>query len=396
MDSKSVRRALSYGAGIGMAVPRTLAFTANAWLRSRGPDSPSKPHVSPAFIAQVAMDEIVLAAMKTPGRFPHRADYERARAEMLDAHAQFVWSGWRDDPSTYHVTPPEPQRVEVTPGFWMGEQWRHVRFDSGYEPFVQGPARDRWLDYAPNGTMHAWICERSPEAPWIVCVHPYGTGRSLVSGFMFRANDLAEGLGANVAMVVLPMHGARGPGVWSTTAFMTYNPVDFLFGLTQSVWDVRRLITWLRSEGANQIALYGISLGAHVSATVAGLEDGLAGVVAGVPTCDLLEVFLRHVPARLKPRAIEHQLISDETRELLRVTSPLAFPPKLPSDRLFIFAGTGDRMSPPPQALALWRHWNEPSIRWFDGNHMAFMWNASVASFVRESLDGALHRPLAA
>ena len=51
---------------------------------------------------------------------------------------------------------------------------------------------------------------------------------------------------ANVAMVVLPLHGARGPGVWSTTAFMTYNPVDFLLGLTQSVWDVRRFLAWIR------------------------------------------------------------------------------------------------------------------------------------------------------
>jgi len=89
-------------------------------------------------------------------------------------------------------------------------------------------------------------------------------------------------------------------------------------------------------------------------------------------------------------------LISDETSDLLRVTSPLTFPPQLPPERLFIFAGTGDRMSPPSQALALWRHWREPDIKWFDGNHMAFLWNASVASFVRASLHRVLHPPLAA
>src|SRR4029077_12153885 len=128
-----------------------------------------------------------------------------------------------------------------------------------------------WLDFEPNRTMHGWIREHRPDAPWLVCVHPYGTGRSLVSGFMFRANDLAEELGVNIAMVVLPMHGARGPGVWSTTAFMTYNPVDFLLGLTQSVWDVRRFLAWIREDSESPVALYGISLGAHVSATIAGL-----------------------------------------------------------------------------------------------------------------------------
>jgi hypothetical protein len=396
MNAKSVRRALAYAGGIGMAVPRALTFGANSWLRSRGPETASTPHVSPAFIAQVAIDEIVLAAMKTPGRFPHRADYERARTEMLDAYDQFRAAGFDHDPSGYHVAPPPPDRPEITPGFWMGEHWRHLRFASGYEPFATGDARDRWLAYEPNQTMHAWIRMPNAGGPWIVCIHPYGTGRSLVSSFMFRANVLADRLGANVAMVVLPMHGARGPGVWATTAFMTYNPVDFLFGLTQSVWDVRRFLAFLREETDAPIALYGISLGAHVSATIAGLDEALAGVVAGVPTCDLLDVFVRHVPARLKPRAIEHRLISDETRTLLSVTSPLTFTPKLPPERLFIFAATGDRMSPPPQAIKLWEHWNEPAIKWFDGNHTAFLWNGSVPSFVLGALDRALHQPLAA
>jgi pimeloyl-ACP methyl ester carboxylesterase len=373
-----------------MAIPRTIAFTGKSWMRSRREDAPSTPHLSAAFVAQVALDEIILAAMKTPGRFPHRADYTTAKEEMLAAYALFRENGWDGDASTYHVAPPPPTDAIVTPGFWMGERWKHVRFESGFDPFVTDSARKRWLDYEPNSTMHAWIREDDPTKPWIVCVHPYGTGRSLISSFMFRANQLAEELDVNVAMVVLPLHGARGPGVWSTTAFMTYNPVDFLLGLTQSVWDVRRFIAWIRERGGGPVALYGVSLGAHVSATIAGLDDKIAGVVAGVPTCDLLEVFLRHVPARLKPRAIEHQLISEETRALLRVTSPLTYPSLIPRERLFIFAGTGDRMSPPSQALALWRHWNEPEIRWFDVNHMAFIWNAQITAFVQEALRRAL------
>ncbi|MEX2394100.1 MAG: alpha/beta hydrolase family protein [Actinomycetota bacterium] len=393
---KRVGRALEYAAGIGMAIPRTIAFSGSAWLRSRREDMPSTPHLTPAFVAQVALDELILAAMKTPGRFPHRADYTTAKEEMLAAYALFRENGWDGDASTYHVAPPPPRGVEITPGFWMGERWKHLRFDSSFDPFVMDTARKRWLDYEPNTTMHAWVREQDVTAPWIVCVHPYGTGRSLVSSFMFRANQLAEELGVNVAMVVLPLHGARGPGVWSTTAFMTYNPVDFLLGLTQSVWDVRRFIAWVRERGGGPVALYGVSLGAHVSATVAGLDDQLAGVVAGVPTCDLLEVFLRHVPARLKPRAIEHQLISEETRALLRVTSPLTYPPLIPRERLFIFAGTGDRMAPPSQALALWRHWNEPEIRWYDVNHMAFMWNSAITEFVQDALRRSLDLPRAA
>ncbi len=392
---RRARRALEYGFGIGMALPRTLAFAGEAWWRAREEEgAPGTPHLSPGLIAQVAMDEIILAAMKTPGKFPRREDYERASAELLAAYELFRSRGWDGDPSTYHVSPPPPDDVVVSSGLWMGAEWKHLRFSSGFDPFVEDDARARWLGFEPNSTMHAWVRRTpDPSAPWVICVHPYGTGRSLMSGFIFKANALAEDLGANVAMVVLPLHGTRGAGVWSTTAFMTYNPVDFLLGLTQSVWDVRRLIAWIRTIGSGPVALYGVSLGAHVSATIAGLDAELGGVVAGVPTCDLLEVFLRHVPARLKPRAVEHKLISEETRSLLRVTSPLTFPSLLSRERLFIFAGTGDRMSPPEQAVALWKHWNEPDIRWFDANHTAFMWNAEINNFVRDSLRSIVGPP---
>jgi len=396
--NRRARRALEYGLGIGMAVPRTLAFAGESWWRSRrGSDAPDTPHLSAGLLAQVAMDEIILAAMKTPGRFPRRADYETAGKEMLAAYELFRSHGWDGDPTTYHVAPPPPDDLTVSSGLWMGAGWQHVRFSSGFDPFVEDSARARWLDFKPNSTMHAWIRRhRDVSAPWVVCVHPYGTGRSLIGSFMFRANALAEELGVNVALVVLPLHGARGAGVWSTTAFMTYNPVDFLLGLTQSVWDVRRFIAWIRKTSGAPVALYGVSLGAHVSATIAGLDGDLAGVVAGVPTCDLLDVFLRHVPARLRPRAIEHKLVSDETRALLKVTSPLTFPSLIPPERLAIFAGTGDRMSPPEQAVALWKHWGEPEIRWFDVNHTAFMWNAEIIGYVRAALRRVLELPEAA
>jgi acetyl esterase/lipase len=177
---------------------------------------------------------------------------------------------------------------------------------------------------------------------------------------------------------------------------MTYNPVDILLGLTQSVWDVRRFCAWVRVAGGGPIALYGLSLGAHVAATVAGLDAGLAGVVAGMPTCDLLDVFLTHAPRRLRPRAAEHRLIGEETRSLLSVTSPLTFPPLTPRERMFIFAGTGDRMSPPSQAVALWRHWGEPEIRWFDANHTAFMWSSAINRYVRDALGRILGETRAA
>jgi hypothetical protein len=67
-------------------------------------------------------------------------------------------------------------------------------------------------------------------------------------------------------------------------------------------------------------------------------------------------------------------------------------PSLVPHDRRFIFAGLGDRMAVPSQAHALWESWERPTIRWFPGNHVGYLWSAKVASFV----DGILSDTLAA
>lgn len=397
--SRKARRAISYGLGITAAVPRTLGFAATTLMQTgvQGGGIGRVTNLSPSLLAQVAMDEVVLAAMKTPSRFPRRADYEMASSELLDTYEMFLLNGWAEDPRSYHEDPSAPDAVMIEPAFVMGRGWEHVWFESGFEPKAPAEATDRWNSREANSVMRAWVRRKQGSDAWVICVHPFGTGQSKLGHFMFKADELANRLGANVALVVLPMHASRGGGwIAGGSAFMTYNPVDVLLGLTQSVWDVRRFIAWLRASGAGPVTLYGLSLGAHVSATVAGFEEDLAGVVAGVPTCDLLEVFSRHVPRRLHPRAREHHLIGDEARAVLKVTSPLTFEPRTRGDRLYIFASTGDRMSPPEQAQALWGHWRSSEIAWFDANHVAFIWNGGISDFVIRSLSTALDLPAAA
>jgi pimeloyl-ACP methyl ester carboxylesterase len=53
------------------------------------------------------------------------------------------------------------------------------------------------------------------------------------------------------------------------------------------------------------------------------------------------------------------------------VHSPLARPVAVDKHRLLIVAGEGDRITPPDQARALWRHWGQPADHWFPGGHLA-------------------------
>ena len=53
----------------------------------------------------------------------------------------------------------------------------------------------------------------------------------------------------------------------------------------QAVWDVRRLLSWIRSQQPDSpIGLNSISLGGYVTSLVASLEDGLTCAILGVVT----------------------------------------------------------------------------------------------------------------
>jgi pimeloyl-ACP methyl ester carboxylesterase len=102
----------------------------------------------------------------------------------------------------------------------------------------------------------------------------------------FRPAKLHGEQGYNVVLPSLPLHGLRGTGRMSGSEMLAPDYLRLVQLFAQAVWDVRRLIAWIRARGGTRIALYGLSLGAYVSALVTSLEDDLAGVIAGIPAVD--------------------------------------------------------------------------------------------------------------
>jgi hypothetical protein len=142
----------------------------------------------------------------------------------------------------------------------------------------------------------------------------------------------------------------------------------------------------VQAQGAPGVALYGISLGAYVASLLTGLVDGIDTVVAGVPVVDFPKMFRSQSPHHVRLRAVEHEILDGNAEIVHRVVSPLSFPPKVAADRRFIFAGLGDRMAPPSQAHALWRHWERPETFWYGGNHVGYLWSKQVTTFLNGCL----------
>jgi hypothetical protein len=126
-----------------------------------------------------------------------------------------------------------------------------------------------------------------------------------------------------------------------------------------------------------------------VVSLVAGIEEGLDAVVAGIPVVDFPALFHEHSPLHIRARSIEHHIMGGVAEDVFKVVSPMSFAPKVPHEGRFVFAGYGDRLAFPKQARLLWQHWDEPTISWYSGNHVGYLWSGQVERFLAESLAAA-------
>jgi len=380
------RRALARAT---LAVPRTLRFLGAAALSGEVSAGLPRPTLSLALAGGVAMDEALLAMAMTPNRFPRRADFARVSAELADARRMFSRRGWIAHPATYHRTPPPlgAGDLETTRGWALGLGYERITYDSGFSPRPAEPGGERWMAYEPNRRATAAVVRHGGAArPWMVCVHGFCMGYPFMDFTGLHAAKLHRELGLNVAMPVLPLHGQRKVTPVSGEPFLSFDMMNTVHGLTQAVWDIRRLLSWIRDQGATSIGLYGVSLGAYVVSLLSGIEDGFDAVVAGIPVVDLPSLFHAHSPVHIRARSIEHHILGGVAEDVFRVVSPLSFESTVPRHRRYVFAGYGDRLATAAQARMLWEHWDRPSISWFAGNHVGYLWSRQVGEFLGQSL----------
>ncbi len=220
----------------------------------------------------------------------------------------------------------------------------------------------------------------------MVLVNGYRTGEPALDLGMFRANRLHHRHGLNVIAVVLPLHGPRAIGD-SGSRVIHAGAMNTVFTLTHGAWDVRNIIRWLReAHDAPAVGISGISLGGYMSALVAGLEDDLACVIAGVPESDLARGLRRQMEPLLPPFYEQWGLSWEPLQQVLSVASPLSLQCRIPRDRRFIYAGLLDRWVRPGNVHTLWEHWDEPSILWYEGSHLSFPFERKVVRYVDDAV----------
>jgi hypothetical protein len=356
--------------------------------RLRQPHPPDLPPRQRGFAlaSKVALDEFFFTTEILSASFVSLRDHRRMARELRDALALFARRGWLDDPASYHRDPPalEIASVDELRSHWLPH--RHLRFESGYEPHAGEPGRARWLGYAANRSAHVRLLKHPGRArPWLVCIPGYRMGHALVDFAGFRVRWLHRTLGLNVAIPVMPLHGPRRVGRRGGDGFFTGDFIDTIHAQAQSIWDVRRLVGWLRAQGAPAVGVYGLSLGGYTAALLASLERELDCAVVGIPTTDFMRLLRAHLPGFVERAALRVGLSFSEIERLLRVISPLALAPQIARERRFVFAGLADQLAAPHHAHDLWHHWEKPRVAWYHGSHISFLWEAEVKALLEEA-----------
>jgi pimeloyl-ACP methyl ester carboxylesterase len=348
-----------------------------------------------ALAAHAFRDEIVLLGLRARRPISDAHAFRRINTEVEAALEFYVRRACLDMPARFFASPPLLTDVTVRQVRAGRRSYERISFESGYAPRAGEPGRQRWLGYTANNREYALMLRHKENRPWLVCIHGAEMGRAALDLMVFRAWHLHEDLGLNVVLPVLPMHGPRGRGLPKGAVFPGEDVMDNVHATAQAVWDIRRLLTWIRSQQPKSpIGMYGISLGGYVTSLVASLEDSLTCAVLGVPVADLTGLLGRHANFRADdPRRLTVAL----AEPIGRMVSPLSLQPRVPMRGRFIYAGIADRVvHPREQAARLWEHWGKPEIAWYPGGHTGFFASRPVQQFVDAALvqSGLVGSPL--
>ena len=372
-------------------------YYARSWSAYLGgvPDQLPVARPTLSLASHALRDELVLAGLLWRRPLSDPAAYDEINREVQAAIDLYGQRGWLAKPQDFFPPPTTPTHLAIR-SFTKGNRTHErMTFDSGYEPHTGEPGAERWMSYTGNHRGYALMLRHRDDAgpdvegaeqrPWLVCIHGTEMGRAGLDLTLFRAWDLYDRFGLNVMLPVLPMHGPRGRGLPKGAVFPGENVMDDVHGTAQSVWDVRRVLGWIRSRypGA-RIGLNSISLGGYVASLVASLDDDLTCAILGVPPSNLVELLGRHSGL---PRDDPRRLTLDLAKPIGAMLSPLSMEPKVPPRGRFIYAGVADRIvHPRQQVIALWEHWGRPDIGWYPGGHTGFFQARPVQRYVDAAL----------
>ena len=227
------------------------------------------------------------------------------------------------------------------------------------------------------------------HAPLAIIIHGWGD-RSMIPCRFLARTLVKKGIACFILYLVF--HSSRMPEV-IRNRLPALTPEEWFEGYQVSVVDIRQVIDWASSRpeiNGQQVAVVGISLGAHVSAIAMGVDKRItAGVfiVAGGNSeritwttkneairkghsCTEAEChqIYRHYPQYLAEVA-EKGLENVTPAKECFLTDTRTFAPYLRKRPILMINALWDEAIPRQATLDFWEACDRPTIKWFPGTH---------------------------
>ena len=317
----------------------------------------------------VVADEALRCAIELRQRMQPGPEFTQMAGEVRIAADRNHEEGWIARPERAHPIPPPLEKpvLRRTRIAGVGDA-ELLCFPSEF--VAQDPEFDFDAMAGPSNRVARATLFRDSRRPrpTVIFLHDFGFGRPAIDAQIAGVAGLRSA-GFDVALLTLPLHGARSSGWTSENGFLGGSVLATNAAVAQSVWDGRCLAGWLGARGVASLAFFGIGLGGYVTALVASLHEGLAAaIIVGTPAA-LDSCFWRQMP----PHRIAQLQNSGLTAHVLDHAwarhAPLRVRPRVAHEGRLVVGNTADRIVPPSEIERLWQHWGQPASLWDAGTH---------------------------
>lgn len=182
--------------------------------------------------------------------------------------------------------------------------------------------------------------------------------------------------GYAVLWLEMPYQFHRRPStlIPSGAVFLARTPRRLAFNFRQSALDARRAISWLKSSGhvnPDRIAIFGISLGAIVGASVLSVDDGLCGGIFLLGGADMPELVMKSSMTGdfVRKAGFKEEGLRREWRDL----DPLGYKEKNRGKRVTLLNVRSDTIIPKKNALKLQEAFPDSKQIWLPFGHYSAM-----------------------
>lgn len=304
-------------------------------------------------------------------RAPRRHDTRSfdERLEQIDAEiARLAQPRFIAEPHAffpaYRIDEPRERRVRsFIPGVARDLSW-HSGFSAHFEE-----NQAIFAELRRNSWARMRLIQRDPSRPrqTLILIHGFLGGNPFIEELLFPASAIFEA-GYDLALVILPGHGARREGgTLSRPSWPARGPSFTIDGYRQAIADLRAIVDYLLGAGAPSVGGIGMSLGGYTLSLLATVEERLSLAIPYIPLASHADYLFEN--GLLGDDRAQALIMRDRMERLFSSVSPFSRPPIIPAHGRAVIVAESDAITPPSHGERIAAHWGVAPF-YFGGAHL--------------------------